>query len=572
MQNGQVIEQDVTVQIPLVLKVDKAKREVEGIATQEVKDVHGETVDHDSMKAVLADWPGNIREMHQPKAVGKAVKVVSDDDRKATIVRARISKGAEDTWEKVLDGTLSMFSIGGTGKRVTQKVNGKDETRIVMSALHEISVVDNGACPTAKFDIVKFVDGHSIETELAGGPDDETPAPITVAKARLLALVTQFAAAPKAKAAAEQLITKVAADAEALVIEKAGRPEPYDVETALSCIALLERLVTQEWWQRREQEAMGDDTSSQDAQLAVLQHAIQLVLAFLVSEIAAQFEAQPETATVANVRRAALVEDADKVAPWTFGRLDTTGQLWVAKAGARHSRTDVTMIQTMHDTAIALGALCASAHSADQATAKAAAPDAAPQGVAYAQPPVAEPTPAETPVVVSNVTDGQTLTVTSSEAPAPAHTEPVAKNEPAQPVAQPAAAAAPVVAEPTPLDAVQKLISDAVSQALATQKATHDTAIAELTTRIEKLAAEPLPGGPKARATSEATPVHKSLGGDAGPPAVTVDLAAVTTFATELAKDASTEEERLRIATNLVRFQHRTGQGGMAVSTGRPLR
>jgi hypothetical protein len=144
----------IDVHIPLAIaKVDKDARTVEGIATQEVKDVQGHVVDHESMQAVLAAWPGNIREMHQPKAVGKAVKVVSDDENKATIVRSYISKGAPDTWEKVLDGTLSMYSIGGKGVlKMAKNAAGEDEQRLFMTNLAEISLVDNGACPTAKFD------------------------------------------------------------------------------------------------------------------------------------------------------------------------------------------------------------------------------------------------------------------------------------------------------------------------------------------------------------------------------------------------------------------------------------
>jgi hypothetical protein len=42
-----------------------------------------------------------------------------------------------------------------------------------------------------------------------------------------------------------------------------------------------------------------------------------------------------------------------------FGKLTGTGELWIAKAGARHSKSDVQMIQAMHDTAMSLGAACA---------------------------------------------------------------------------------------------------------------------------------------------------------------------------------------------------------------------
>src|SRR5574340_325939 len=111
------------VTIPVkIAKVDEEKRLVRGIATQEIRDAHNEIVDYESVKAVLPGWRGNIREMHQPKAVGKAGEILADDALKALVVEAYISKGAPDTWEKVKDGTLSMFSIGGYGDRITNKL------------------------------------------------------------------------------------------------------------------------------------------------------------------------------------------------------------------------------------------------------------------------------------------------------------------------------------------------------------------------------------------------------------------------------------------------------------------
>ena len=227
MKAGQVIEQDVPVQISLrIAKVDKVKREVEGICTQEVLDVHGEVVDHESMKAALLAWPGNIREMHQPIAVGKAVSVVSDDDAKATILRARISKGAPETWEKVLDETLCMYSIGGSGKKVvTKKADGTQESRLYVKNLSEVSLVDNGACPTAKFAIVKSVDGQAVECQPAELPDPQIPETKTVIDGLDSATPTEKVVTVVAGNTLAELLEKLASAPRALEVLKAVMPK-----------------------------------------------------------------------------------------------------------------------------------------------------------------------------------------------------------------------------------------------------------------------------------------------------------------------------------------------------------
>ena len=63
-------------------------------------------------------------------------------------VDAYISKGAQDTWEKVLDGTLSGFSIGGKIIESDNEVNkstGKTTRFIKEYSLMELSIVDSPA-------------------------------------------------------------------------------------------------------------------------------------------------------------------------------------------------------------------------------------------------------------------------------------------------------------------------------------------------------------------------------------------------------------------------------------------
>lgn len=147
-------------------KVDIPSRTVEGFATLDNVDKTGEIVDFKASQEAFKSWLGNIREMHSPLAVGKAVSVEERDkgEHKGMYVRAYISKGAEDTWQKILDGTLKGFSIGGKVFEKRPEVIKSDDRygrrqayRITKYMLGELSVVDNPANPLALFDdITKF--------------------------------------------------------------------------------------------------------------------------------------------------------------------------------------------------------------------------------------------------------------------------------------------------------------------------------------------------------------------------------------------------------------------------------
>jgi hypothetical protein len=72
----------------------------------------------------------------------------SNDFYSGVYVDAYISKGAQDTWEKILDGTLAGFSIGGKIKESDNEVNkatGQTVRFIKEYALMELSVVDSPA-------------------------------------------------------------------------------------------------------------------------------------------------------------------------------------------------------------------------------------------------------------------------------------------------------------------------------------------------------------------------------------------------------------------------------------------
>jgi hypothetical protein len=138
-------------------KVDKEKRIVHGFATLDNLDKQDDIVTKAASVKAFERFRGNIREQHDPKkAVGRIVTFREDSVTDPTtfktyngvFVSAYVSKGAEDTWQKVLDGTLTGFSIGGSIKQ-TEKAFDEDldkSIRIIHDYdLVELSLVDNPA-------------------------------------------------------------------------------------------------------------------------------------------------------------------------------------------------------------------------------------------------------------------------------------------------------------------------------------------------------------------------------------------------------------------------------------------
>lgn len=155
-------------------KVDKEKRMVSGFATLDNLDRHGDIVTADASQAAFDKFRGNLREMHQPIAVGKVLSFNTQDfvdtesgkTFKGVYVDAYISKGAQDTWEKILDGTLTGFSIGGNIIQSSMEPGDteEDETRRIIKEydLNELSVVDSPANPLANIFSIQKQDGKSI--------------------------------------------------------------------------------------------------------------------------------------------------------------------------------------------------------------------------------------------------------------------------------------------------------------------------------------------------------------------------------------------------------------------------
>ena len=151
-------------------KVDKERRIVTGFASLDNLDKQNDIVTAEASMTAFAKFRGNIREMHQPSAVGKMVNFKSEkyfdpESKKfynGVVVSAYVSKGAQDAWEKVLDGTYTGFSIGGRMNKWDDGYDEKSDTQIRIIKeydLVELSLVDNPANQFANIISVEKVDG-----------------------------------------------------------------------------------------------------------------------------------------------------------------------------------------------------------------------------------------------------------------------------------------------------------------------------------------------------------------------------------------------------------------------------
>ena len=154
-------------------KVDIERRMVSGFASLDNLDKQNDIVTTEASMEAFAKFRGNIREMHQPSAVGKMVsfkeeKYFDPESKKfykGVYVSTYISKGAQDAWEKVLDGTYTGFSIGGRMNKWDDAYDEKmdKQIRIIKEYdLMELSLVDSPANQFASIMSVEKVDGVNV--------------------------------------------------------------------------------------------------------------------------------------------------------------------------------------------------------------------------------------------------------------------------------------------------------------------------------------------------------------------------------------------------------------------------
>lgn len=155
-------------------KVDRENRFVYGFASLDNVDTQGDRILPEANKSAFSRFRGNLREMHDAIAAGRVVdfreQEFADENGKTykgIFVKAYVSKGAPLTWEKVLDGTLTGFSIGGNivdSEPVFDKASGSSVRIIKDYDLVELSLVDNPANQLANiFSVEKSSEGSFIK-------------------------------------------------------------------------------------------------------------------------------------------------------------------------------------------------------------------------------------------------------------------------------------------------------------------------------------------------------------------------------------------------------------------------
>ena len=166
--------ENVRISMPLT-KVDAERRIVSGFATLDNVDKQNDIVTPEASVNAFSRFRGNIREMHKDIAIGKMVSFKRDkyfdpETKKfysGVYVSAYISKGAQDAWEKVLDGTYSGFSIGGTLNEYDNAYNEdmNKSIRVIKDyTLRELSLVDTPANQFAN--ILSIEKSDSINNEV----------------------------------------------------------------------------------------------------------------------------------------------------------------------------------------------------------------------------------------------------------------------------------------------------------------------------------------------------------------------------------------------------------------------
>jgi hypothetical protein len=161
-------------------KVDVERRIVSGFATLDNIDKQNDIVTTESSINAFKNFRGNLREMHQPIAIGKVLSFKEDryfdpNTKKfynGVYVSAYVSKGAQDTWEKVLDGTYTGFSIGGDIKSWDDAFNEEmnKSIRVIKEYdLFELSLVDN---PANQFANILSIEKSSGKAKISEGVEE----------------------------------------------------------------------------------------------------------------------------------------------------------------------------------------------------------------------------------------------------------------------------------------------------------------------------------------------------------------------------------------------------------------
>ncbi len=298
----------------LTAAIEKAEKQTdgsvrfEGIFSSEALDCQGDIVAKEATRKAVDGWVAkNLREMHQPIAVGKAIDFEFLPDGRAKL-KGFVSAGAPDTCAKVMDGTLAGLSIAGPPpkKFETVKVNGgKTARRVLEYELSEISLVDNPANP----------DALGINILKAAGIEPETVTETTTTEAA--PNVNRFAEAlKKAVPAPEPAKEEKPAEKTDEPVAKADPPKPDKgaLRKFMPYGDEIDDVQLGVEWYRLGQYLLACETSEgeQDAeQVATITSALELIGKFIGAE-GMELAAQPIAASAPKPE----VAKAEVTPPW----------------------------------------------------------------------------------------------------------------------------------------------------------------------------------------------------------------------------------------------------------------
>ena len=160
---------------------------VKGLATDATLDLDEQICDPSWLAEAMPEWfkIGNIREMHQSKAIGKAMEM--EQSGTGFVVEAKIVDS--EAARLVEEGIYTGFSVGIKGARVEKSADAPGGM-IRSGKIVEVSLVDRPANPSCVIELAKSVKGElvkgaamadiekdaidteAIMTEPEGAPDD----------------------------------------------------------------------------------------------------------------------------------------------------------------------------------------------------------------------------------------------------------------------------------------------------------------------------------------------------------------------------------------------------------------
>lgn len=127
---------------------------VSAVAQAEVEDLQKETLLYKGSKAAFLEWPGKVSDLHGGPDAGDRTAITFDDEKKAIVVKSRITTPA--SVERVKSGELKGYSVEGRrvpGKSTLEKSTGKRVTEAWR--MTKLALVPDPALPISELTICK---------------------------------------------------------------------------------------------------------------------------------------------------------------------------------------------------------------------------------------------------------------------------------------------------------------------------------------------------------------------------------------------------------------------------------